>query len=336
MAVKEVYDIAISTPFSNYDFFAHRMMELCGQMGLTYFFVNELWVTEFLEKLQNKELQVRVLLDMTAAQTDDDDPFTILAREVKRQKGYVIDDPENVAKVAHKGYFHQVLLDNKVPVPETIVVNRADFATFDVDDEVVRRVGLPFVVKPAWGDSGLGVVVDGYSKAALYKSAQEAYKSDAFLLQRYVDPQMLGNHAAWFRLYYICGQVIPCWWDPKSHEYHLVSPSQVRRYKLQDLRRIVRGIARLAKMKKFSCEICLDKDGKFYTVDYVNADPDMNPRSYYYNGVPDEVVRHIVWLLFTDAMRVVKRGQGFFDEDLAEAEGGWLEQRRLEQMARAE
>ena len=77
----------------------------------------------------------------------------------------------------------------------------------------------------------------------------------------------------------------------------------------------------------------MDQDGKYYAVDYVNADPDMNPRSYYHNGVPDEVVWHIVWLLFTDAMRVVKRGQGFFDEDLSEAEGGWLEQRRLEQMA---
>ena len=176
------------------------MVELCGQMGLTYFFVNELWVQKFLEKLQNKELQVRVLLDMTAVQTDADDPFTLLAREVKNQKGYIIDDPDKVAQVAHKGYFHQILLDNKVPVPETIVVNKDDIDSFEVDDEVVRRVGLPFVVKPAWGDSGLGVVMDGYSKAAIYKSALEARKSDAFLLQRFVDPQQLGNHAGWFRL----------------------------------------------------------------------------------------------------------------------------------------
>ena len=152
-----------------------------------------------------------------------------------------------MAQVAHKGYFHQILLDNKVPVPETIVVNKDDIDSFEVDVEVVPRVGLPFVVKPAWGDSGLGVVMDGYSKAAIYKSALEARKWDAFLLQRFVEPQQLGNHAGWFRLYYICGQIIPCWWDPKSHEYHLVTPGQVRRYKLEPLQRIVRGIARVAK-----------------------------------------------------------------------------------------
>ena len=193
MAIKQIYDVAIATPFSNYDFFAHRMMELCGQMGLTYFFVNELWVNEFMEKLVNKELQVRVLLDMTAAQTEEDDPFTMLAREVKRQKGYVIDDPDTVMQAAHKGYFHQVLEDNGVPVPETVIVLRDDIAAFDVDEDVVARVGLPFVVKPAWGDSGLGVVVDGYSKASLYKSAREAPNSDAFLLQRFVDPQQLAT-----------------------------------------------------------------------------------------------------------------------------------------------
>lgn len=54
----------------------------------------------------------------------------------------------------------------------------------------------------------------------------------------------------------------------------------------------------------------------FYAVDYVNADPDVNPRSFSANGVPDEMVRHIVWLLFYEAMQVAKRGHSFFDDEL--------------------
>ena len=216
-------------------------------------------------------------------------------------------------------------------MPETIVVQRDEIENFEVSDEVSWKVGTPFVVKPAWGDSGVGVVMGATSKEDLLRSANEAPASDAFLIQHQVIPRQLGRYWGWFRLYYICGEVIPCWWDPRSHEYHLVTPGQMRSYRLSPLRRIVRGIAQLSKMKKFSCEVCLDEDGKFYAVDYINADPDMNPRSYYDNGVPDEVVRHIVWLLFIDAMRVVKRRQGFFDEDLAGAEVNWLEQRRLQQ-----
>ena len=59
----------------------------------------------------------------------------------------------------------------------------------------------------------------------------------------------------------------------------------------------------------------------------------MNPRSFYPNGMPDEVVRHIVWLLFYEGMHLVKRGHGFFDDELIESESGldWLEQRQREQ-----
>ena len=327
----ETYDVVISSPFSNYDFFAQRMMELCGQMGLTFFFVNDVWINEFSQKLVDREVSARVLLDLTAAQGDDDDQYTALAKEVKRQRGYVLDDPDVTAKVAHKGYFHEVLVENLVPVPETVIIQRDEIEGFQISEEVIRKVGTPFVVKPAWGDSGVGVVVNATSHADLVRSAMETPASDAFLIQHQVTPKRLGRYVGWFRLYFVCGEIIPCWWDPNSHEYHLVTPNEMRRYHLTHIRRIVRAIAQISRMKKFSCEVCLDEDGKFYAVDYVNADPDMNPRSYYDNGVPDEVVRHIVWLLFIEAMRVVKRRQGFFDEDLAEAEGGWLEQRRIQQ-----
>lgn len=328
----ETYDVVISSPFPNYEFFAHRMMDLCGQMGMTFFFVNDVWIKEFSEKLESGEIAVRVLLDLTADQTNQDDPYTKLAHEVKRQKGYVLDDPDKTAYVAHKGHLHKDLVKNGVPVPETVVVNKEDVADFKITDAIIEQVGTPFVVKPAWGDSGIGVVVNSTSKADLLRSVKESPRSDAWLIQQQVTPQQLGQHVGWFRLYYMCGQVIPCWWDPGSHEYHLVTPGQMRHYKLEPLKRIVRGIARTARIKKFSCEICLHEDGKFYAVDYVNADPDMNPRSFYDNGVPDEVVRHIVWLLFSEAMRVVKRGQGFFDEDLAEADLGWTNPRELEQL----
>ena len=58
----------------------------------------------------------------------------------------------------------------------------------------------------------------------------------------------------------------------------------------------------------------------------------MSPRSFYPNGVPDEVVRHIVLLLFYESMHLVKRCHGFFDDELIESESGldWLEQRQRE------
>lgn len=331
----ETYDIVLSSPFSNYDFFGHKMREYCGQMSLSFFLVNDVWVKEFTQKLQSREIRVKVLLDLTANQTIEDDPYLLLAREVKRQRGTVIDDPDITATAAHKGKFHQTLVSNHIPVPETYVANRCDLDTYIISDEIKQKVGVPFVVKPSWGDSGVGVIVDATSEADLHRSAEMAPNSDSFLIQQRLTPKELGNHIGWFRMYHVCREVIPCWWDPVTHEYKLVTPGEIRRYHLSPLRRIMRGIARASKMKKFSSEICLHQDGKFYAIDYINADPDMNPRSFYSNGVPDEVVRHIVWLLFYEAMHIVKRGHGFFDEDLDEsqAEADWLERRRQEQRA---
>jgi hypothetical protein len=333
----KVYDYVLSSPFSNYDFFAHRLRELCGQMGLSFFFVDDVWVHEFLAKLEAKEISVRFLLDLTANQVLANDPYTRLARLAKTQGAYVVDDPDVVVHAAHKARFHQTLLEHKVPVPETIVVSREDVKSFKITDEMKRRVGVPFVVKPAWGDSGVGVNVDGQSDEDLRRSLAECPNSDSFLIQQRVTMKDLGNHKGWFRMYYICGTVIACWWDPVSHEYHLVRPSQVKEYKLNPLRLIMRKIAKVSTMSKFSAELCLTLDNKFYAVDYVNADPDMNPRSFYVNGVPDEIVRYIAWLLFNKGLAEVKRGRGFFDQELTEsdADANWLEQRKVEQAEHA-
>ncbi len=50
------YDIVLSSPFPNYHFFAHRMRELCGQLNLTFFMADQVWVGDFLRKLQESGL----------------------------------------------------------------------------------------------------------------------------------------------------------------------------------------------------------------------------------------------------------------------------------------
>jgi hypothetical protein len=132
-------------------------------------------------------------------------------------------------------------------------------------------------------------------------------------------------------MFHIINEVIPCWWSPNSHEYHLVTPAQRQFYKLAPLARIMKEIGKVSKMKFFTSEICLDLDGHFYTVDYINADPDMNPRSFYSTGVPDEVVRHIVWLLVTEGMRVIMKGRGYFDTELNGSDIDSFEERQLRQ-----
>lgn len=319
MLKTETYDIVVSTPYS-YGFFVHNMRELCGQMRLSFFLVNELWAQEFLEKLESKKVAANVFIDLSTNQRIPNDPFTVLAKAARECGAYMIDDPDRTAEVTHKGYSHQALQKSRVSVPETVVLKREELSGFKIDDDIERRIGIPFVVKPARGYGGFGVNVDGRSEGDLQRCAEACPEADTFLIQRRLTMKDLGRHTGWFRMFYICGTVIACWWDPASHQYHLVTPSQIKKYKLTPLRSITRQIARMTKLKKFSSEICLHEDGRFYAVDYVNSCPDMNPQSFYSDGVPDEVVRYIVWLMFYEGMHVVKRSQGFFDQELSDSE----------------
>jgi len=319
------YNVALCSSSS---YFASRIGELCGQLDLSYFLVQPVWVGEFLHKLQAGQIEVEVLIDMAADLYAPDDPYLQLAREVKKRRGYVIDDPDNGAIMAHKGRFHQILVDNQIPVPETVIVPRSEVESFRLDDAARARLGVPFVVKPGWGGGGLGVNVEGRSEQDLKDAAVKCPASDSFLIQERVTPRKLDSHYGWFRVFFVLGEVIPCWWEPPANQYQLVSPLQRRMYKLAPLSRIVRDIGRVSRMKFFSTEVCLAEDGKFVAVDYLNTDPDMSPKSFYPTGVPDEVIRHIAWLLVEEAVRVARRRQGFFDEELEERDLDWDYRRR--------
>jgi hypothetical protein len=319
------YDVALS---STQGYFASRFRELCGQFDLPFFLVEPVWLEDFLRKLQEGVIQVRVLIDMAGDPYEPDDPYFRLAKEVKHSGGYVIDDPDRSAVTAHKGLFHQMLLDNQIPVPKTIIVSREELGRFRITDEIRATLGLPFVVKPGWGGGGIGVNVDGRWEEDLLRSAEKAPHSDSFLIQERLKTKRLEGHLGWFRVFHVMGEVIPCWWEPPANQYQLVTPLQRKTYKLGPLARIVRDIARVSKMELFTTEVCLTEDGRFLAVDYLNNDPDMSPKSFFPTGVPDEIIRHIAWLLVFRAMSIVKRGHGYFDEELEEKDLDWADRRQ--------
>lgn len=319
------YDVVLS---SDQGYFSSRVRELCGQFDLPFFLVEPVWVDDFLRKLQQGDIGVRVLIDMAGDPYEPDDLYFRLSKEVKRSGGYVIDDPDRSAVTAHKGLFHGMLLDNQIPVPKTVVVTREQLSSFQITDELKAAVGAPFVVKPAWGGGGIGVSVNGRWKKDLLRCAEQAPHSDSFLIQQRLTPKRLEGHLGWFRVFHVMGEVIPCWWEPPANQYQLVTPLQRKVYKLGPLARIVRDIARVSKMELFTTEVCLTEDDRFLAVDYLNNDPDMSPKSFFPTGVPDEVIRHIAWLLVFRAMSIAKRGHGYFDEELEEKDQDWADRRR--------
>jgi glutathione synthase/RimK-type ligase-like ATP-grasp enzyme len=155
----------------------------------------------------DREIGVRVLIYMAADLYEPDNPYLLIAREVKKSGGQVIDDPDLGAVAAHKGKFHKLLVEHNIPVPETVIVPRSELETFRITDEIKAYVGEPFVVKPGWGGGGLGVNVDGHTEEDLRRSAELAPSSDSFLIQKRLKPVELEGHIGWFRVFTCWGRL---------------------------------------------------------------------------------------------------------------------------------
>ena len=122
--------------------------------------MNGIWVNEFRRNLESRDVGFWVLLDLIANQTTEADPFLLLASEVKHERGHLIDDPDITLRSAHNRSFHQLPMENGIPVPETAVVDRNEIGSFKIAPGIKERMGAPLVVKPARDDSGVSLVVD--------------------------------------------------------------------------------------------------------------------------------------------------------------------------------
>ena len=110
-------------------------------------------------------------------------------------------------------------------------------------------------------------------------------------------PDDLDGKRAWFRVYYAFGEIIPCWWDDRTHMYSELSPAHERRYGLKGLRDVMHTIQSICRLDFFSSEIAYTAEKRFIVVDYVNEVCDMRLQSKYENGAPDVIVHRIEQLL---------------------------------------
>jgi hypothetical protein len=156
----------------------------------------------------------------------------------------------------------------------------------------INLLGNPFVIKPARGGGGEGVVLEAASlEQAL--AARQRYPDEKYLLQAHVNTQQLGSRPAWFRVMCGAGQVYPCWWDPNSHVYTPVTPAEEAEFGLGALREITHRIADISKLSIFSTEIAYTPASLFLVVDYVNDQIDLRLQSKAADGVPDAIVENI-------------------------------------------
>ncbi|MCX6017437.1 MAG: hypothetical protein NTZ50_02870 [Chloroflexi bacterium] len=273
--------------------FIHMLQRACTARGMDALFVggpdalnvNELH--EMARRLDSGELHARAVLDRV---WDWGGEFETHVPAVRRHVPHVVNDYDLVRTAWNRPHVHYQLMQHGLRVPHLVLLPSYDDVQ-DVPQIDLSILGNRFSVKGAYS-GGSGVLAPAHTWDDVLEQRRE-WRSDQTLVQEWIEPRMLGDRPAWFRLFYACGSVFPCWQDDHTHVQTPLTPHDYQRFGLNMLHGMMQQIAGLCGLNLFSTEIALDELGRWVVVDYINEPCDYRPKSTITNGVPDEIVATI-------------------------------------------
>ena len=293
---QQVYNFALSWSEYKGRPFITWLKEECEYKKMSFLWCHDGNVSKIIGKLENKRIRIEFLWDMDATYTVPGDPYARLCYAVKDTGGKVVDEPDTTRLAIDKSISHYKLRDAGVPTPFTIIVRNWRPDTFRITKEEKKKLGFPFVIKPATGYGRVGVVMDANWRISDIAQARNFNRGDNFLLQEKIQPVKFDRKIGWFRVFYVFGEVIPLWWHPLLGEYEHVTLKEMVDFKLLPLVRISTKIAQATGMEWFSSEIAVYDRGegkKFAVIDYVNDQCDVQIKSQVRYAPPDNVILHI-------------------------------------------
>lgn len=269
--------------------FIRRFEAMAAAQGLKCLSANPSNFSEILERIQKDKLRFKALLDRAS---DTSGAFDPLIDKAIFSGAKTLNEASHAIRAMDKATMHLEFLTKGIDVPYTIILSPSDDIN-NIKEKDLKQLGRPFIIKPSRGGGGFGVVV-GAETLGDIMAARKNYADDKYLLQEKVVPVTLGQHKAYFRIFYACGKIIPCWWDDQTHIFTVLTKEDENKYNLGKLRTTTNAIAEVSRLDFFSTEICITDKGRYVVVDYVNDPCDMRPKSIYIDGVPDEVVEQII------------------------------------------
>ena len=304
------YDFALAWNSGSKENFVKWLKKECSFRGLRFLLITEKNVEKIVNDLEKGRLGVKFLLDNESDYNDKKNLFARLCYAVKDIGGDVVCDPDDARQASNKAITHYDLVRTKIPIPYTIVVRNWEPDDFVLTKEETKHLGAPFIIKPASGFGQKGVIKNANGSIAEIAQARHFNRGDDFLLQEKIEPSVINEKQAWFRVYFLFGEIIPCWWNTEVGSYDHVTLREMYNFKLLPLARIISEIARVTNMEFFSSEIAVTgkgKDRRFLAIDYVNDQPELCVRSEKGRFGPlSEVVQHIAERIVEISWRTIK------------------------------
>jgi hypothetical protein len=279
------YDLGVAWNWEYDADFIGILRAACQAQGLSMVEITPGNLEKMLPLLAEGGVDMRVFLDRAS---DTDPRFLPLVRWAHTHASSYLNPYEHASRTWDKTTMHPTLMSAGLVTPVTIIL-----PAYEEHPELppldLGPLGDSFIIKPAHGGGGVGVIT-GVTSIEHVAAARREHPTDRYLLQAHIVPIELDSRPAWFRVIYCADRVYPCWWDTTTHVYRMVTFAEECRYGLSPLHEIAKAIALLCGLDLFSTEVALTAAGLFVIVDYVNDQIDLRLESKTFDGVPDKIV----------------------------------------------
>jgi hypothetical protein len=280
------FDLAVAW---NWEFdreFVSKINDTCIACGLKPYLINPFNLEETLKLLKDGQIKFCYFFDRAS---DTDYRFFDLVQLLQQKEVLFVNHPDRIKWIDDKVLIHMEFIFNDIVVPQTFIYYPTDERRVILNK--IKHIGVPFVVKPAHSveTGGAGVLLNACSLEDVCQW-HSRYKNFIFLLQKQITPCLMDNRPAWFRVFFILNKIIPCWWNPSTHTYEMVTEKETATFRLLPLYKVVEKISKIYKLGFFSTEIAVEKGRHFVVVDYINDQCDMRKKSGFSDGICDAVV----------------------------------------------
>lgn len=283
------YDLCLAWNWEHDAAFVARLAQQMAQERLQLLTVTEQNLPSVLERLSRREIEFRSFWDRAA---DTDQLFSALHAFIKDSACQWFNPADRARWAWNKATMHLELITAGIVTPYTILLDpynlRADLPPLDL-----TLLGRDFVIKPAHGGGGEGVVHSANGLESV-QAARRMHPHDYYLLQARIEPVWFGEQPAWFRAIVAFDECLITWWNPWTHLYRQLAAGEEKLVDWEQLQSIMRVVKRVCNLDIFSSEIALTADGQYVVVDYINDPIDLRLQSLTPDGVPDKIVDSVI------------------------------------------
>lgn len=283
-----IYDLCFAWNWEHDRDFVQILAKHCRDAELHLLTVTSQNLEEVLAAVEQRTIVFRAFWDRAS---DNDEKFTRLQACSHSCATVFINPPEKARRAWNKATMHLELITAGVQTPYTILIDPYTVRP-ELDYLDLSVIGSEFIIKPAHGGGGEGVIHNANSLQCVHAARQE-HPNDFYLLQARIQPVYLHNRPAWLRIISCFGQHLMSWWNPTTHIYQPFSEEDAALIDCGKIHRIMDTIAGVCGLDLFSSEIVLSEDGRYVVVDYINDPIDLRLQSKAADGVPDIYIEQI-------------------------------------------